>query len=65
MEQANVVVTAAFDKQSFLIELQSIIDVSPRVKVTDASELLAQEQRGDLSTKREFDAVLNDAHQHL
>ena len=61
MEQLNVVVTASFDKQALPIDLQRIIDISPRVKVTDATEFLVQEQRGDLSSKREFDAVLNEA----
>jgi phosphoglycerate dehydrogenase-like enzyme len=61
MEQLNVVVTASFDKQALPIDLQRIIDISPRVKVTDATEFLVQEQRGDLSSKKEFDAVLNEA----
>ena len=61
MERVNVVVTASFDKQALPIDLQRIIDSSPRVKVTDATEFLVQEQRGDLSSKREFDAVLNEA----
>lgn len=61
MEQVNVVITASFDKQAIPIDLQTIKDLSPRVKVTDASEFLAQEQRGDFRSKREFDALLNEA----
>lgn len=61
MERVNVVVTASFDKQAIPIDLKRISGISPRIKLTDASEFLAQEQRGDLNSKRDFDSVLNYA----
>ncbi len=61
MERLNVVITASFDKQAFPVDSQTIKDISPKLKVTDASEFLAQEQRGDFSSKIEFDALLNEA----
>jgi hypothetical protein len=61
MEQVNVVVAASFDKKAIPIDLERIIAISPRIKVVDASEFLAQEQRGDLSSKGEFDTILNNA----
>ena len=61
MEQVNVVVTAFMDKEVIPIDLKRIADISPRIRVTDASELLAQEQRGDLNSKEKFDAILKDA----
>ena len=61
MEHVNVVVTASMDKQAIPIDLKGIADISPRIRVTDASELLAQEQKGDLNSKEKFDAILQDA----
>jgi phosphoglycerate dehydrogenase-like enzyme len=61
MEQVKVVVAASYDKQAIPVDLKRIIDISPRIKVTDVSQLLAQEQGGDLSARGEFDAVLNGA----
>lgn len=61
MESINIVVAASFDKQPIPIDLKRIEAVNSRVRVTDASEFLAQEQRGDFSSQREFDIVLRDA----
>ena len=64
MKQVNIVVAGASRGETLLIDrecLQKIAGVSPRLKVTDASELLVREQRGDLSAKAELDAVLNSA----
>ena len=61
MDKLHIVVAASFNKQAIPIDLKSIANVSPIIMVTDASEFLAQEQRGDSTSEREFDAVLKDA----
>ena len=57
MEPVNVLVTLSWiDKEC----QRQIANVSPRVNLRDASELLAAEQRGDFSSKEQFDALLAD-----
>jgi D-2-hydroxyacid dehydrogenase (NADP+) len=62
MKSINVlVVTPAFDKSVPRADqetLRQIRRVSPRIKVSDASSLVAAELRGDNSGKKELDALL-------
>lgn len=67
METVNVVATASISGPSFVTPgigeayLRKIHAVSPRVKAVDASLLLAEEQRGDLSHQADFDKLLGNA----
>jgi len=64
MEQVNIVVAATVWEETVPIGTEcfnKITDISPRLKMTDASQLLAREQKGDLSAKAELDALLCDA----
>jgi phosphoglycerate dehydrogenase-like enzyme len=67
MANLNVLVSAAMSGPTFINIgvgekcLAKIRAVSPTVKVTDVSVLLAEEQRGDLSHRAQYDALLKDS----
>ncbi len=61
MERINVVVTASLNGQVIPVDGATIKNISPLITVTDASALLSQEQKGDLSSRAEFDAALKGA----
>ena len=57
MESVNVLVThPAIDEKC----QQQIANVSSRIKVRNATDLLAAEQRGDFSSKEQFDALYSN-----
>ena len=56
MELVNVLVTTPIDDEL----LRQITAVSSQIKLINASEFARAEQRGDLSHKEEFDALLAD-----
>ncbi len=59
MESVNVLTTPISFNASIGDEcLRQIAAVSPRVKVTDVTDLFNAEKRGDSTTKEEFDALL-------
>ncbi len=57
MESVNVLVTAAIGDEC----LQKITAISPRIKLTDVSDLFRAERRGDLASKEKLDALLAEA----
>jgi len=63
MEQINILVTAAVKgEKNYLYPgcFPKIASISPHVRVTDASDFLAREQRGDSRSRHDFDALLNN-----
>jgi hypothetical protein len=66
MATLNVVVSTSMSGPTFVgvgvgeACLKKIRAVSPDIKVTDASVLLAEEQKGDLTHKTEYDALLKN-----
>jgi phosphoglycerate dehydrogenase-like enzyme len=67
VDKVNVVITAAIAGSSpFTVGIgdenfKNVSAVSSRIKLDDASILLSEEQRGDLSSKGRFDALLGQA----
>lgn len=57
MDKINVLATGMISEET----LKRIADVSPRINVTNASELFRNEMKGDNSTKEKFDAMLAEA----
>lgn len=57
MGQLNIVYTRALDSEC----LRAIADVSPEIKLWDASGLYTAEQNGDFTSEHEFDAMLSRA----
>lgn len=57
MESVNVLVTTPIGDEL----LQHITNVSPRIKLSNVSELVRAEQRGDFARKDELDALLAQA----
>jgi phosphoglycerate dehydrogenase-like enzyme len=57
VETVNVLVTTPIGDEL----LQQIADVSPRIKLSNVSELARSEQRGDLARQDELDALLAEA----
>ncbi len=57
MESINVLVTNAVGDEC----LEQITSVSPRIKLTDVSDLSRAEQSGDLASKKKLDALLAEA----
>ncbi len=57
MESVNVLVTGAIGDES----LRLITAISPKIKLTDASDLSRVEQRGDSASKGKLDALLAEA----
>ena len=57
MDSVNVLVTSGMDDES----LQLISDVSPRVRLTDVSDLARAEQNGDFTSREKLDALLAEA----
>ncbi len=57
MESVNVLVTTPIGDEL----LQQITNVSPRIKLSDISELVRAEQKGDFARKDELDALLAEA----
>ena len=57
MESVNVLVTnPSIDEKC----QQQIANISPRIKLINASDLLAAERRGDFTSNEQFDALLAD-----
>jgi phosphoglycerate dehydrogenase-like enzyme len=57
MESVNVLVTTAVGDEC----LQRIANVSPRIKLTDASDLFRTERSGDLASKEKLSTLLAEA----
>ncbi|MBI4283054.1 MAG: D-2-hydroxyacid dehydrogenase [Chloroflexi bacterium] len=57
MEAVSVVVNATIDEEC----LQQISSISPRIKLTDISDLARAEQRKDAAAKSQLDALLAEA----
>jgi phosphoglycerate dehydrogenase-like enzyme len=57
MESINVVVTGTISDE----RQQKIISVSPRIKLTDVSDLIRAEQSGNLTFKEKLDGLLAEA----
>jgi D-2-hydroxyacid dehydrogenase (NADP+) len=57
VEPVNVLVTTPIGDES----LQQITNVSPRIKLSNVSELVRAEQRGDFARQDELDALLAEA----
>jgi len=57
MESLNVIVTSAISDQC----MQQISDVSPKIQLTNVSELTRAERRGDFALKEELDTLLAEA----
>ena len=57
MELVNVLVISAIGDEC----LQQITSVSPKIKLTDVSDLFRAEQRGDSASKEKLDALLAEA----
>jgi len=57
MRQLNIVVTRSLEDEC----LRQIADVSPGIKIFDASDLAAAERDGDYTSKDKFDAILAEA----
>jgi len=57
MNMVNLLVTTPIGEEL----LRQITATSPQIKLTDVSELVSAEQRGDYSRKEEFDALLAEA----
>ena len=57
MESVNVLVTAPVGEEA----RQKIISISPRIKLTDVSDLIRAEQRGDSTAQEKFSTLLADA----
>jgi len=56
-ESVNVLVTSSIGEEC----LRLITATSPKIKILDASDLVDAEQRGDLSSKEQLDAMLAEA----
>ena len=57
MESINVLITRAISDEC----LQQITSVSPKIKLTDASDLFSDEQSGDSAAKEKLDALLAES----
>ena len=57
VESVNVLVIAPIGDEC----LRQIANISPRIKVVDASDLFRAEQEGDFTSKAQFDALLAEA----
>ncbi len=57
MESVNVLVTRAIGDEC----LRQISAISPRIKLTDVSDLVRAEQSGDITSKEKLDALLAEA----
>jgi len=57
MRELNVVVTGSIEDEC----LRQIADVSPEIKLWDASDLAVAEQNGDFTSREKFDAMLAQA----
>ncbi|MFC2018831.1 hypothetical protein ACFLU4_02590 [Chloroflexota bacterium] len=57
MEPVNLVVTYAIGEEN----LRQIADLSPRVKLHNAADLVLAERNGDFSAREHLDAVLAKA----
>ncbi len=57
MESVNVLVTSAIGDEC----LQQIVSLSPKIKLTDVSDLRRAEQSGDLTAKEKLDVHLAEA----
>lgn len=57
MDSINLVITSELDEEY----KQKINEISPEIKLTDASDLNLAEQDGDLMAKEELDTILSQA----
>ena len=57
MESVNVLVTEPLDEEC----LQQITSISPKIKLTDVSDLFAAEQGGEFASKKKLDVLLAEA----
>jgi len=57
MDSTNVVMTGTVSDEY----LKKIISISPKIKLTGASDLYQAEQSGDIAAKEKLDAVLSEA----
>ncbi len=53
MELVNILVTTPIGNEC----LQQIATISPKIKLRDVSDLAGAEQRGDFTSKEQFDAL--------
>ena len=57
MESLDVIVTSAISDQC----MRQINGVSPKIKLTNVSDLFRAERRGDSTSKEKLDALLAEA----